>query len=247
MPLHPSHRQAGYSYLLHRRHESEVGGRTSAAGLLICGEHSGTHIDALCHQAEDMVMCGGVKVDSSVQTPKGFTRLGAETIPPMNSPGVLLDVASEKGVESLPPGYLVTADDLTRCVDSQGTPVETGAVVLVRTGNGRFWSDEERYLAGPGISAGASAWLAGHAPLAVGSDNVAWDLPERVDPEYGCALPGHLILLVRGGTYIMENLMLEGLAAAGCMTFRFVCAPLKLVGATGSPIRPLASSLPGSG
>jgi kynurenine formamidase len=40
--------------------------------------------------------------------------------------------------------------------------------------------------------------------------------------------------------YILENLFLEDLAAAGVHRFTFVCLPLKLVGATGSPVRPIA-------
>jgi kynurenine formamidase len=53
-------------------------------------------------------------------------------------------------------------------------------------------------------------------------------------------LPGHLILLVRHGIYIIENLMLEELAGARHYRFDFVCTPLKFVGATGSPVRPVA-------
>jgi kynurenine formamidase len=53
-------------------------------------------------------------------------------------------------------------------------------------------------------------------------------------------LPGHLILLARCGIYIIENLNLEELAASGRHRFDFVCTPLKFVGATGSPVRPLA-------
>ena len=77
MPIHPAHKQAGYSYLLHRRHEDdyspdEAGPRSGAAGILICGEHTGTHIDALCHQSDALTLCGGVPVEE-VQSPRGFT------------------------------------------------------------------------------------------------------------------------------------------------------------------------------
>ena len=38
----------GFHYTLHRRHEQGLGGaRTSASGLIVTAEHSGTHIDAL--------------------------------------------------------------------------------------------------------------------------------------------------------------------------------------------------------
>jgi kynurenine formamidase len=60
------------------------------------------------------------------------------------------------------------------------------------------------------------------------------------DPELGCLNPGHLILLARYGIYIIENLALEELAAAGAYSFEFICTPLKFVGATGSPVRPVA-------
>jgi kynurenine formamidase len=90
------------------------------------------------------------------------------------------------------------------------------------------------------MDSSASYWLAERGVLAVGADNMAWDVPGLKDPELGCTLPGHLILLVRRGIYIIENLNLEGLAAAGRYRFDFVCTPLKLVGATGSPVRPLA-------
>lgn len=247
MPTYPAHRP-GYSYFLHRHHEDEyrpeeVGERTSASGVIFTMEHSGTHIDAVCHQSDGLVLYGGVPVDRSVQTPKGFTRHGVEEIPPIVAPGVLLDVAALHGVETLEPGYAVTADDLAGCCEEQAVAVNGGDVALVRTGNARNWEDTERYLAGPGVSSGASSWLADREVMAVGADNLAWDVIGVKDPELGCTLAGHLILLARAGIYIIENLNLEGLAAAaeeGESRFLFVCAPLKLVGATGSPVRPLA-------
>lgn len=244
MPIHPAHAQAGYSYLLHRHHEDEyrpdeAGPRTGAAGVIICGEHTGTHIDALCHQAEDLTLHGGVPV-GEVQSSRGFSKLAAEEIPPILAPGVLLDVAALKGVEALDPGSVVTEADLRGCCEAQGVTVEPGSVALVHTGNCRYWDDPERYLAGPGMSAGASRWLAEKGVLCVGADNMAWDVPGLVDPELGCLLPGHLILLARRGIHIIENLKTDELAAAGIYRFTFVCTPLKLVGATGSPVRPLA-------
>ena len=243
MPIHPAHRQAGYSYLLHRHHEDEyrpdeTGPRTGAAGVLIFGEHTGTHIDALCHQADALTLCGGIPV-GEVQTSRGFARHGAEEIPAMVAPGVLLDVAAKDGVDSLEPGRVVTAADLEACCERQGVRVEAGDVALVRLGNASFWDDEERYLAGPGMDASAAYWMAERGVFAVGADNMAWDAPGFEDPELG-PLSGHLILLARRGIFIVENLALDELAAAGRHRFEFVCTPLKLVGATGSPVRPLA-------
>ncbi|CAN5701330.1 cyclase family protein [soil metagenome] len=244
MPIHVSHRP-GYSYLLHRHHEDEyrpeeAGARTSAAGVIVCMEHSGTHIDAICHQADGLKLFGGIPVNREVQTPRGFTSLGIEEVPPIIAPGVLLDVAAGYETESLEPGYAVTAEDLRSCCERQGVSIEAGDVVLVRTGNARYWNDPERYLEGPGMATGASEWLAQKGVLAVGADNMAWDVVGEKDPELGCTLPGHLVLLARHGIYIIENLMLDELADVGHYRFQFICIPLKLVGATGSPVRPIA-------
>lgn len=234
-PTFPAH-EPGFVLALHRRHEP--GGpepRTSASALLVMAEHSGTHIDALCHQAERMELYGGIRVDPAVQTSRGFTRLGADGIPPLLARGVLVDLPAAGEVPRL-----VEAEHLRAAAEAQGAEIRPGDVVLVRTGNGARWEDRARYEAGPGMAPSASRWLAGRRPLAVGADNLAWDLPGHHDPELGCTLPGHVILLVRAGIYILENLLLEELAAAGAREFAFVCLPLKMRGATGSPVRPIA-------
>jgi kynurenine formamidase len=228
-PVFPSH-EPGLLLKLHRRHEAGLGeARTSASALLVMAEHSGTHIDALCHQAENLELHGGVPVDASVQTPEGFTRLGAETIEPLIARGVLLDASDA--------GRVVSAEDLERA--AEGLEIRPGDVILVRTGAGALWEDRPAFLAAGGMDASASRWVAGHEPLAVGADNIAWDVPGAQDPELG-TLPGHLLLLVRAGIYILEALNLEQLALDGVREFAFVCLPLKLRGGTGSPVRPLA-------
>jgi 4-oxalocrotonate tautomerase family enzyme len=243
MPVISVH-QPGYAYFLHRRHSDdyrpdELGVRSSASGVIVCMEHSGTHIDAICHQADAQVLYGGMPA-AEVCNGKGFTAHAIEEAPPMLAPGVLLDAAAERGVRSLDAGHLVTAADLESCCRRQGVEVRPGDVVLVRTGNAIYWNDPERFLAGPGMDGSAAEWLAAKRALAVGADNMAWDVIGLRDPKVGCQLPGHLILIARHGIYIIENLQLEELAAAGHSRFTFICLPLKFVGATGSPVRPIA-------
>jgi kynurenine formamidase len=185
------------------------------------------------------VLFGGVPVDEC-ETYKGFSKLGVDEVPPIVAPGVLLDMAASHEVDSLEPGYAVTAEDLEECCARQNVEVRPGDVVLVRTGNSRYWDDAERYLAGPGMEASASRWVAERRALAVGADNVGWDVIGLWDSDLGCMLPGHLLLLCRHGIYIIENLRLDELASAACYRFLFVCTPIKFAGATGSPVRPLA-------
>lgn len=231
----------GFMFTLHRRHEAGLERRTSASGMLYMAEHSGTHIDALCHQAEDLHLYGGIRVTAEVQTSAGFSELGVETIAPIARRGVLLDLAL--GGE-LPPRSLLEAEALETAAAQAGLSIGAGDVVLVRTGYGRYWRQPERYLEAPGLGASASAWLGEQGVFAVGSDNVAWDLPDHVDPATGTTLPGHVLLIVRRGVHIMENLFLEELTAHDVREFLFIALPLKVEGGTGSPIRPVALSLP---
>lgn len=238
-PIFPAH-WPGFVYTLHRHHE-QLGERvrTSASGTITMQEHSGTHIDALCHQAVEMEMFGGVRVTPDIQTPRGFTELGAETIAPIFRRGVLLDIARARGVDALESGYLVTPDDLELAEKTHGVTVGEGDCVLIRTGNGRRYADPEQYLVGPGVGTAAGRWLATRKPYLCGADNIAFDVADTVDPELG-SLPCHVVLIYEAGIYIVENLQLEELAASGEHEFLFVCLPLKLEGVTGSPVRPVA-------
>jgi kynurenine formamidase len=236
-PVWPAH-EPGVLLKLHRRHEAGLGeARTSASALLVMAEHSGTHIDALCHQAYGGRLHGGLEVDSRVQTSVGFTALGIDTVRPLIARGVLLDVAGTCGVPRLAPGHVVSASELEAA--ARGLEIAAGDVVLVRLGSGALWADRAAYEAAGGIGGDASRWLAARRPLAVGADNLAWDLPDSHDPELG-SLPGHSILIVQEGIHIIESLYLEELAADGVREFAFVCLPLKLRGGTGSPVRPVA-------
>jgi len=230
-PIHPSHQPPGYSYLLHRRHAPGSERRTGASGVIVASEHSGTHIDALCHQAWDGRLHGGANA-LEAQGTFGFSNLGAEAIGPILARGWLIDLG--RVVE---PGC-IELGRVSRAASEQNVHPAPGDVVLIRTGNGANWLEPERYLRGAGLAAEVSSWLASLRPRAVGADNVAWDCLEP-DAEYG-TLPGHTILLVQHGVHILENLYLEELALAGVSSFTFICLPLKLVGATGSPVRPIA-------
>jgi kynurenine formamidase len=236
-PSHPAH-QPGFNYFLYRQHApGATEARTGASGLVVMPEHSGTHIDALAHQAENLTLHGGVHVDGTVQTSAGFRVLGIETMAPLVTRGVLLDVA---GAKRLPSDHSITVEELQRAETAAHVEIRAGDVVLVRTGFGQLWSKPVDYLRGAGVSAAGSRWLIEKEVSAVGADNMAWDVIGPTDPELGVTLPGHILLLVRAGIPIIENLNLEDLAAAGVHEFVFVCLPLKMRGATGSPVRPIA-------
>lgn len=238
-PIHPAHTPPGFHYLLHRRHEAgaSADARTSASGTLITSDHAGTHIDALAHQAEDLTVNGGRRVDGRLQTAFGFTELGVDTIPPLIARGVLVDLAP--GGRTAPARAIPLAEVKEACAE-QGIEPRRGDVFLVRTGGGTVIDDPAEYMRTAGLAGEVSQWLADAGVRAVGADNLAWDWTQGTDPATNTTLPAHVILLVRSGIHIVENLWLEELARDRVREFVFVCLPLKLRGATGSPVRPIA-------
>ena len=233
-PSHPAH-APGFNYFLHRHHaRGAPEARTGASGLIVTPEHSGTHIDALAHQAENLKLHGDIDVDE-VQTSQGFKKLSVDGMAPIVCRGVLLDVAGDKRLE---PGYAITPDDLGRAARVE---IRAGDAVLVRTGYATLWSKPAEYLNDAGVSADGSRWLIERKVGAVGADNMAFDVMNGpLDRDLNATLPGHILLLVRAGSPIIENLNLAQLAAEKVYEFLFVCLPLKMRGATGSPVRPIA-------
>lgn len=241
MPQSPNHPQ--FWHALPRRHGDMVrsDGGSAANDLISTGTHVGTHIDALAHVSQDGRMFGGV---DAIEAGRGgkYIELGVHTIKPMVCRGVLLDIPRLLGVEICDGGYEISPADLERCVEDQGTPIEPGDVVLIRSGWGRRFEEGEAYLGKdsgvPGISEAGAEWFARRGVHAVGADSIAF---ERLAPQGGhSVLAAHRVLLVENGVYIIEALDLEGLASAAVFEFTFVLVPLNIFGATGSPVRPLA-------
>lgn len=241
MPCSPNH--PGFKLALQRRHGDMVrpDGGSAANELIVTGGHVGTHVDALCHVSQDGRLHGGVSADDA-QRGGRFAAYGVDTIPPMLVPGVLLDVAGLRGEDVLPAGYGITADDLAATVDRTGARPSAGGACLVRTGWARHWPDPATYLGQhtgvPGLTESAGRWLVEHGVAVAGTDTTAF---ERIAPGEGHrTMPVHRLLLVESGVHIVEHLMLDEVGAAGLDRFLFVLTPLKIVGGTGSPVRPLA-------
>lgn len=174
---------------------------------------------------------------ASVATSAGYRELGIDGVAPMVARGLLVDLAPGGLAE---PDAWIGLDRFRKAADRAGVEPRPGDVVLARTGYGGLWDDPDRYAHAPGMAGEVSQWLAGAGVRAVGADNTAWDSLAGPDPALGFSLPGHVILLVRAGIHIIEHLFLDDLAAAGVHEFAFVCLPLKIRGATGSPVRPIA-------
>jgi kynurenine formamidase len=162
------------------------------------------------------------------------------------SRGVLLDVARAKGVERLAPGEAIGPADLDAAEQAQGVRVQSGDVLLVRTGHMQvFTRDADRigYMRQmPGLGVACVEWLHRREVAAVATDTNMVEVYPLEDP--AVMLPVHALCIRDMGLTLGEMLDLEALAADcagdGVWTFFFSAPPLPVTGGVGSPINPLA-------
>ncbi len=241
MPHHPTH--PPYLFSLVKQHGEYVGpaGSSAAADAIALGSHVGTHIDALCHFSCGGKLHGGADVASLQSYGGGLEKFSIDTVAPILRRGVLLDIARHAGVAALAEDFEITAAHLEAAARAQQVEIRRGDVVLLRTGWAVYWNDPAKFISqvrGPGPALAGAQWLSAREVFAAGSDTVAFEkVPDA-------AMPVHVHLLVEQGIHIIECLNLEELAREGIGTFLFIAAPLKLRGATASPIRPIAVVTP---
>ena len=199
----------------------------------------GTQFDGFSHQGIDNGFYNCFKQDQ-IATRNGFTKLGIENVGAFITRGVLIDVAALKGVEMLPDGYEISTQDLQAALKRQNLTLQAGDAVIINTGWGKLWgNDNVRYTkTDPGIGIAAAEWLAKQNPMLIGSDN--WSVEVNPNPDPKISSPVHQILLAVNGIHILESLKLDELTAKRVNEFAFILEPLKLKGATGSTVAPIA-------
>jgi len=198
----------------------------------------GTQIDAFSHQMWGDSFYNCFKL-GDIGTRNGFKKLGAEHIGALFTRGVLIDVAGLKGVDLLPASYNITPDDLQQALAKAKLKLMPGDTVVIRTGWSKLMGkDNARYgRQNPGIGIAAGQWLIAQNPMMIAADNCCVELRPS---EPGHSLPVHAMMIIQHGIYLLENVMLEELAAAGATEFAFIVQPLKIKGGTGSAVAPIA-------
>jgi kynurenine formamidase len=194
-----------------------------AANNFAAAEHGGTHLDAPVHFARD-----GDKAD---EIP--LRRLVGG--------GVVVDV-SEAALAN--PDYRVTRADLKAHERRYGR-IPQGAIVLLRTGYGRYWPDRERYLGTaelgeqavpklhfPGLHPGGARWLVRHRDIrAVGLDTASIDYGQST------LFESHRVLGA-ADVPVFENV--ANLQRLPRTNFLFIGLPMKIEGGSGGPLRAIA-------
>jgi kynurenine formamidase len=202
-----------------------------------------SHLDALAHTSFDGRFYNGHP--TSTVDESGATHLGVETMHiGFFTRGILIDIPRLKNVTYLEPASTITIEDLDRWERETGIAIESGDVVLVRTGRWARRAETGAWDAGEhlaGLHATTAAWFKVRNVAAVGTDAAADVLPAYID---GHPFPLHELLLVAMGTPIFDNLDLESLANAAARQdrweFLFTVAPMRIPGGFGAPVNPLA-------
>jgi len=220
----------------------------------------GTQFDALSHQGRTVEMAdGSVKLvfyngfteeelTGRNRGQGGVEALGVEHFKPFITRGILVDIAAYKGVATLGPRYEVTLADVLGALERQGMnedTVEQGDAVLFHYGWSVNWTNPSKYNdrrvgvgdneGSPGIGAEVARWLVTRKVSMVGADSCCVQVMPRTGSDRV-----HHILFFEEGIPLLENMELREVARDQAYEFLFLNLTLRIKGATGSPVRPIA-------
>lgn len=230
----------------HEVETAEFGGHQGVIDTYSVSYHgyAHSHMDGLQHMAHKGELYNGMSIEA-IQ-PEGTDRLGIQNVGynGVFTRGVLVDMPRFLGVDFLPAGTAITAEDLEAWEKESGVTIASGDVLLIRTGRWVQVAQEGQWNfleKSAGAHASLAAWLKSRDVAVIGCDGVSDVVPSGVE---GLAIPLHELVLAGLGMPILDNLDLEAVADAaaqrGRSTFLFVGAPLRVPGGTGSPLNPLA-------
>jgi kynurenine formamidase len=199
------------------------GGWYYASNRFSTPEHGGTHVDAPIHFA------------------KGHPTVDAIAVERLIGPLAVVDVAAACARDR---DYQVQIADLDAWERAHGR-LPAGAIVLLRTGFGRFWPDREAYMGTsergpdavaklhfPGLHPDAARWLATARKVkAVGLDTPSIDFGQSRTFE------SHRALFERDVPAFENVANLDALPAAGAWV---IALPMKIRGGSGGPLRIVA-------
>jgi kynurenine formamidase len=240
-------------------------------GELVCSDlgGQGTQMDALGHfgaiqRAGDSPTCFGGLTQTEVVGPAGLRRLGIQKAEPIITSVVMLDAARflNQG-KALAPGYAITTADIEKILSAQNLAsrgIRPGDAVFIHTGYGAAWlnSPSTYYMQGPGLSYEAAVYLSSKRIVLVGLDNpftdaainqpgagpfpptASWDGGSNAFLPFGV----HHHNLTQAGVHQIQNLNLTEMAQKKVYLGAVFILPIRLKGASGSPVRPVVIGHP---
>ncbi len=215
---------------------------------LFISDNVATQIDGLGHATEgdDNHWYNGFK-EAEHGGNWGLMKCGADTIPPIVTRAVLLDVAGFRKVEALPSHFRITPALLKDVIRAQGTVIRPGDAVFVRTGTLRYWGETGSNVEklkehdSAGIDVDAARFLVGElGAVLVGSDTSGLEVGPV--PEGSTSfMPVHNYLLIQQGVHIAEFHNMEQLAKDKAYEFAYIGCTNRIKGTSaGFALRPIA-------
>lgn len=216
IPVYPGHMKvASWWHLTHEESLMRMGATDfwgyGVRGMSLC-EHVSTHVDAVFHFNPNR------------------PDLAVEAIPlsTMFTPAAWVDLSFVE------PRTDITMDELTRGLEQAEVTIEPESTLLYYTGAEVFWGTDPKRLMSeyPGMGEEASRWLLDQGIKNLCTDAISTDNP--ANPQY----PNHQ---AHGERLVVHTELVANIRSIPMhQGFWFVMLPLKFVGMTGSPIRPMA-------
>ncbi len=199
----------------------------------------GSQLDGLGHLGVDHRYYNGLEAQKFV-APGGLLELGTDTVPPIATRGVLLDMAALRGVETVPVGTAYNRAEIDAALKREGLKIGKGDVVIFHSGWQRkaLTDPDNQKLQHPGVGVEGAKYLASLGVVAVGADTIAIETIPFENPNRPFEV--HQTLLAKNGVYILENMVTGELAADRAYEFLFVLGQPKFKGAVQAVINPIA-------
>ena len=174
--------------------------------------------------------------------PDGLLHLGVQNVKPIISRGIMVDIPAYKGVERLTNSYEVTLADVKGALTREGiseNSITPGDVIVFRYGWAQLWKSPQDFNRNPpGIGIEVAQWLVAKQVCMTGADTAPTEVMPNPNPDL--FVPVHQELMMKNGIFNLENMDFESLAADKVYEFLFIFTPIRFVGASGSPGRPIA-------
>jgi len=199
------------------------GGYYYSSNAFFSPEHGGTHLDAPVHFAAGKLSADQVSLEQ------------------LQGEAVVIDVTAKTTGNA---DYQITVDDVTAWEKEHGT-IPASAIVLFRTGWGKFYPDAATYLGTAEKGEAATAKL--HFP-AIHPELAAWLIKNRKVKAVGVDTPSidygqskdfktHQLLYAENIPGFENVANLDALPATGAYV---IALPMKIKGGSGAPLRMMA-------
>lgn len=223
------------------------GGLQFTEEVILTSTHGTTHCDALGHTWFDEKMYNGYSAKLSID---GLDKLSIKPIGEKGIVGraVLLDIARYKKLEYLPMGYQITLEDILNTAKYQNIEIKEKDIILIRTGIFKVFYEKGSYeyfknFNEPGLTYDLKLvkWFDKMEIPVYGTDTITNE--QMVSSTHREELTLHASLSRNLGIVFIESLDLEKYSE-DCEIDKkydslFITSPLKIKGASASPINPI--------